>query len=914
MSGTPGGFAVELREQRKRAGLTQQELADAAGVSLRTVSDLERGVATTPQRETVRLLGSALSLLGVERARFETAARGRPLEVVSAAAAPPVRSLPRDVASFTGRQRELGLLTSGAVTAGGVVGIHAIGGMAGVGKTTLAVHAAHRLAADFPDGQLFIDLHGYDPQAEPVSALDALGRLLPLLGVSAHAVPAGEVERSALLRDRLAGTRTLMVVDNAADTAQVRPLLPGTSSCLVIVTSRRRLPGLDDATLIDLNALSIEDAVALLRRVAGPGRIHASEEHLAEQIADLCGRIPLALRITATRLKHRSALTLDDLAQQLRDDHHRLDALADGDRSLTATFEGSYRRLEPGLQRLFRLLGLIPGQDFDPYAAANLLQSDHRTAARMLDTLLDHNLLIQHTSGRYRFHDLVRDYARTLTTADNSEAATALGHLFDYYEHTARTLSDTPGDSFIVSDRRLDTPEPFAAPQFTARTERLAWLRTERDNITAAAARASTRGQLMRAVNLVEALSFILHADSAWADGIRLFRSAAEAVKDLDAPVMEADLLARLGRFLFLNGDYRAAATVHLKALRLYEDAGERRCQAVQLRALCWAHTNLAELPAATGFGTRALEILREVDDLPGQASALLALALASEGVNLSASIAHLKESLTIHESLGRHSWKVPTLNLLAAAETTMGRFPEALAHLEQALPLARSIDSLRLEGMVLRNWAHCSLAVGDQHGAADLAEASLASFLRYGDEIGAAHGRLTVGVVRQAAGRHAEAIEIIEAGLAAFRKAERPESIGEAVIALARSHRCLGHTTAAEELCREALGLHERSGLHSGHALALVEAGALAAQTGSHDQALAYYAQALEITRRLGTLPCTAAALAGQADCLWSQGRRAAALDALREAVGIYQRIGAGAAPEAAARLAAREREHAAQ
>ncbi|QMU75054.1 tetratricopeptide repeat protein [Streptacidiphilus sp. PB12-B1b] len=895
--------------------MTQQELADAAGVSLRTVSDLERGVATIPQRETLRLLGSALSLIGVERARFETAARGRPLEAVSAAAAPAVRSLPRDVASFTGRQRELGQLTSAAVTAGGVVGIHAIGGMAGVGKTTLAVHAAHRLAANFPDGQLFIDLHGYDPLAEPVTALDALGRLLPLLGVPAQSVPAGEAERSALLRDRLAGTRTLVVLDNAADTAQVRPLLPGTSSCLVIVTSRRRLPGLDDATLIDLNALPIEDAVALLRRVAGPGRIHASDEHLTEQIADLCGRIPLALRITATRLKHRSALTLDDLARQLRDDHHRLDALADGDRSLTAAFEGSYRRLEPGLQRLFRFLGLIPGQDFDPYAAANLLQSDHRTAARMLDTLLDHNLLIQHTSGRYRLHDLVRDYARTLTTADNGEAETAIGHLFDYYEHGARTLSDTPGDGFIVSDRQLDTPEPFAAPQFTARDERLAWLRTERDNITAAVAHASTRGRLLRAVNLTEALNFTLFVDGPWVDGIRLFRSAAEAVKDLDNPVMEADILARLAQFLFLNGEYRAAVTVHLEALRLYEDAGQRHCQAVQLRSLCWAHTNLAELPVATGFGTRALEIFHEVDDPPGQAAALLALALASEGVNPSASIAHLKKSLTINQALGQHSVEAPTLAILAAAETTMGRFHKALAHFEQALPLVRSIDSLRLfEGVVLRSLAHCRLEVGDQGSAADLAEASLASFLRHGDEIGAAHGRLTLGVVRQAAGRHTEALEIIEASLAAFREAARPESIGEALIALARSHRCVGHVTTAEELCREALDLHERSGLRVGHALTLIEAGALAAQTGSHDQALASYAQALEITRQLGTLPGTAAALDGQADCLWSQGRRPAALDALREAVGIYQQIGAGAAPEAAARLAAREREHAAQ
>jgi len=376
---------------------------------------------------------------------------------------------------------------------------------------------------------------------------------------------------------------------------------------------------------------------------------------------------------------------------------------------------------------------------------------------------------------------------------------------------------------------------------------------------------------------------------------------------------MEADILARLAQFHFFNGEFRAAVTVHLEALRLYEENGQRRCQAVQLRSLCWAHAELAEFPLAIGYGRRALDLSREVDDPRGQAVALRALAMASEGVDPSASITYIKKNRIITQALGLHPEDGPLLAILAAAETSMGMFREALAHLEQALPLTRNKKSFRHEGSMLRIWAHSKLEVGDQGSAAGLAEASLASFLSHGDELGAAHGRLTVGVVRQGAGRHAEALEIIEASLAAFREAERSESIGQALIALARSHRCLGHATTAEELCREALDLHERSGLRVGHTLTLIEAGALAAQTGSHDQALAYYAQALEITRQLGTLPGTAAALAGQADCLWSQGRRPAALDALREAVGIYQRIGAGAAPEAAARLAAWEREYSA-
>ena len=840
-------------------------------------------------------------------------ATGTPPTVSPAPPSAPVRGprqLPADTRAFTGRQSEIDRLVELAGDAsnlgGGTISISAIDGMAGVGKTALAVHAARQVAELFPDGQLFVDLQGYDLRAEPVSTVDALAVLLRSLGVPLHGIPASEPERAALLRDRLAGTRTLLVLDNAANAAQVRPLLPGTAGCLVIVTSRRRLPGLDDAIPLDLSVLPIQDAIALLRAVAGPER-PATEESLAE-IVELCGRIPLAIRITATRLRHHRTLTIGELVRQLRDGHARLAALADDDRSLAAAFQGSYERLDAKSQRLFRLLGVIPGQDFDAYAAANLLQSDYRSAAYLLETLLDHNLLIQHTAGRYRFHDLVRDYARSLSagesTADREDAEAALIHLLDYYDHTARAVSDVPQEH-IVSDRATGTRAPRTAPQPVAREERMAWLRTERDNIVAAISHAASHDQELRAINLTEALAFLFYLDGPWATGVALFRAAVTLAGKRGEAVMEADLLTRLAALLRCQGDYRGAVEVFQKASYLYEAAGELRCHAAQLNSLCFAYVDLADYAAATRYGARALEIFRELKDRNREGVVLRTLGMACAPADPAASIEYFTEALTIAVALGRREQQAQLLTFTAAAESSLGRYRQAISHLKQCLALLTSVDRPQWEAMALRDLGHCRLAAGDLVGAAEAAERSLRGFVDLGDTFGAHHARESIGLVKQAAGQHAEAIELIEPALIAFREAERGESIGEALVALSRSKRSLGDVTASASLCGEALELYERMDHRVGRARALVEAGELAAQTGKHDNALACFAQALEIAVAVGAQPSTAAALDGRADCLRSLGERAAARSFLREAIEIHTRIESGAAPAAVARLA---------
>jgi hypothetical protein len=293
--------------------------------------------------------------------------------------------------------------------------------MAGVGKTALALHAAHMFAQRFSDGQLFVDLHGYTQGCPPREPADVLEALLRTLDLPPDQIPAGLDERAAVFRQRLADTRTLILLDNAASEAQVRPLLPGNSGCLVIITSRRRLKGLHDVHSVTLDVLPEADAVTLLGAAAGPDRMPPGDPETAE-VVHLCGRLPLALRMAAALLAHRPMWTAGHLAGLLRDQRRRLIAISDGEHDLATVFDLSYRTLTPAQQALFRRLGRVPGPDVDAHTAAALLAADPATAGTLLEDLVDHNLLTEHAPGRYRLHDLIREHAQTLTGGDPGTA------------------------------------------------------------------------------------------------------------------------------------------------------------------------------------------------------------------------------------------------------------------------------------------------------------------------------------------------------------------------------------------------------------------------------------------------------------------------------------------------------------
>ena len=436
MNEDPARFGTRLRACRESAGLSQEDLALRSGLSMRTIGNLERGSTRWPYPRTLQRLADGLELRGQARAAFVSAAGRRHNRAASSAAADPdtspgseaiqtPRQLPGVVQHFVGRAAELDALTrllghlpahddSAAVT---TVVISAIAGTAGVGKTALALRWAHQVAGLFPDGQLYANLRGYDP-GDPVTPADALTGLLLAAGMNASRIPAGLDDRAAMYRGLLAGRRMLIVLDNALDTEQVRPLLPGSGECVVVVTSRDSLAGLvarDGAVRLELDALPAADAAELLRALIGP-RV-AEEPHAAAELVEQCCRLPLALRVAAELAAARPQTPLAGLVAELFVPAERLVLLAAGGdpaSGVQRVFSWSLRYLDAEVAQAFTLLGLHPGPDVDAYELATLLCVPVTQARQILDTLAHAHLVDPRQTGRFGMHDLLRAYARCL--------------------------------------------------------------------------------------------------------------------------------------------------------------------------------------------------------------------------------------------------------------------------------------------------------------------------------------------------------------------------------------------------------------------------------------------------------------------------------------------------------------------
>jgi DNA-binding SARP family transcriptional activator/tetratricopeptide (TPR) repeat protein len=599
------------------------------------------------------------------------------------------RQLPADARLFTGRAAELDELTALAETAGegadaGMVVISAINGMAGIGKTALAVRAGHRLAEQFPDGQLFIDLRGYDARLAPLAAEDALDYLLRSLGVAPRAIPADPDERAALYRSRLAGTRTLILLDNAVSTAQVQPLLPGTPGCLVLITSRNRMMGLDDAHFFALDTLSLDEALALLRMVAGDGRI-AADDPAARELVELCGLMPLAVRIVAARLRHSPGSTVAGLVEQLRAEPGRMDGLRDEERNLAGVFESSYRGLPTAEARLFRLLGLLPGPDVDAYAAANLLGAPLAEAGRLLEALLDQNLLVEHAEGRYRMHDLLRAYARGLGTAPDEERA-CLDRLLDYYEYTALTAAD-------LLARRVRPPSARRKPPAVVRELRndadsLAWKSAERGNLLALLEQVR---EPRRLVSLTAALSAFLNTEAPKARQLALHEAAVAAARELGRMSEHAEALLNLAHVYRTDGSFDLATELLENAVDAYRGIGDRLGEANALVELGRVVNLTGKHAGAAEIHERALERYRELGDRLGEADALYELsridALLGETERAEARAA---DALTVFQELGKTHGVAQVRVVLANLRRRAGAFDEAAGLLESSAAVFR--------------------------------------------------------------------------------------------------------------------------------------------------------------------------------------------------------------------------------
>ena len=817
-------FAGLLRQLRAEARLTQEELAEAAGLSPRSVSDLERGINRTARKETAELLAGALGLPEAVAELFVAAARGRgPAQDVVAAgqasgvfAAAAIRGLPRDVASFTGRQADLDRLAEGLASqaaGGGVVGICAIGGMAGVGKTTFAVHAAHRLTGSFPDGQFYLPLHAHTRGQRPVDPADALSSLLLTAGAVAAQIPPGLEARAAQWRDRVADKKILLLLDDAASHEQVRPLLPGTGSSLVLVTSRRRLAALDDATVISLDTLAPREAAALLVWLAGRPGLQPGDAAVGE-ITRRCGYLPLAIGLIASQLRHHPAQTAESLAASLTAAASRMELMRAENLSVAAAFDLSYRDLSPGQQRLFRRLGLIPGPTFDAYAAAALDGTSPGQARHQLDELYDQHLITEPAPGRFQLHDLLREHARALaSTDDQADRDAAAGRVLDYYLHTALAA----GRHFArVSSYRQPPPghPPAQAPDLSTLGQSAAWLEAERANLHAAADYAATSGRSRHAIAIPAAMRGFLATRGHWDQSAALHQSALAAARQAGDRLGEADTLNMLGALQRETGDYLAAAASLTQALALYRDVGDQPGRAGVLNELGFLRTLTGEYPAAIACHQQALALVRGRGDRLGQACTLNGLGLVQHLTgDYPAAAASQRQALALFGDLGDLPGQAQALNDLGVIQQETGDYPAAAASQQQALALFGDLGNMLGQAYVLNDLGLVQQETGDYPAAAASHQQALALFGDLGNLLGQAEALNRLGELSlrtsasgQARDHHTRALAIARDISAAPEEARALEGIG-------RSHLQEGNPSQAAAPLRQALTIYQRIG-----------------------------------------------------------------------------------------------------
>ncbi|GGR52424.1 hypothetical protein GCM10010282_51620 [Streptomyces roseolus] len=688
-------FGAVLRGLRQRGRLTMEELSEASGVSVRAIGDMERGRSLVPQRRTVVALAEGLGLADDEREALLTTARAaRPTRAVAVTG---TVVPPRTVGDFTGREPELALLRAAAerAPAGGGASVWVVSGPPGCGKTTLALKAAADLAERFPDGCLVVDLHGVDG---PVDTGEALLKLLKALGVSDRRLAQEDQRgRAGLLRALLGDRRCLVVLDNARDEGQVRALLPAGGRSLVLVTSRRPLTGLEDVDRLPLSEMTQEEAVDLLRRILGEERADAEAAAVA-RVAELCGRLPLALRVAANWLTVRSGWTVDHLLRRLADEERRLGALAAGDVRVEAAFELSYRQLTGQAARMLRLLSLVPGPDMTAAYGAALAATDVFAAEDVMEELVEAGLLQATFTGRYQLHDLIRLFGRARLSREEepAEREAADARLRDWLLDTAVVAGRwyKPGHGAPPPSWRGPVPLGSAA-------EARAWLQSEAPSWLAALRAAAHRGEHVRVVETAHAMEWFCDL---WVHGghwPEVFRLAADAAAAIDDPSMRAFHLNCLSWAL------NSCEQRHREAVERAEEALEhaRRAHDVhqQVSALVHAASGYRQLGDARKTADRALSAAELAESTGHYEAWPQAVRLYGSALRL---LGHAEEALVQHRRVlafldapdcpvsGHVAdiFRAHTSQALGADCVALGRWREAVAHLRGAQARSRRI------------------------------------------------------------------------------------------------------------------------------------------------------------------------------------------------------------------------------
>jgi tetratricopeptide (TPR) repeat protein len=718
-------------------------------------------------------------------------------------------SLPPDTAGFTGRGAELDRITAvvaGAAGAGGLVTVGAIDGMPGVGKTALAIRVAHELSARFPDRQLFIDLHAYTPGREPVAPQDALAGLLTADGVDPRFVPGDLDGRAAMWRDRMAGQRVLLVLDNAASSTQVTPLLPGGGDSLVIVTSRRHLGDLPGAAVpVLLDALPAKQAEEMFTRLAP--RAAADRAGVAE-VVRLGGFLPLAVSLLARVFARHPSWTLADLASETRGSLLTLKA---EHTSIAAAFDVSYRHLDPAHQRFFDLLGLHPGTTSDSYAAAALADVSPDEAGALLDRLHGEGLMTETGHRRYRMHDLLRRYARDHAVVD-PDGEQALGRLLDYYQRTAALAQD------LLARQTRPSPPPSTSalavtPTLEDAGQALAWARAERDSLLACLDHVTRAGQHARVTALTASLAELLRRDGPWTDAITRHAAAVRAARDLGDQLGQARALNDLGIVRRRSGDYPGAASDLEQALIIYRGLGNRLGQANALSSAGEVKLLTGDYPGAAGGFEQALAIYRDLGDRHGQANALTWLGEVRRGTrDYRGAASDLEQALVIFRDLGDRHGQANALTWLGMARQLTGDYPGATSDLEQALAISGELGDRLGQANALTWLGEVRRGTRDYRGAASDLEQALVIFRDIGDPGGEVTVLNETGTLHRLSGEPAEAEACHQQAL------ELARVIGSAwdeAHALAGLGRCAApdEPSQAEALLRQAYVIFQRIG-----------------------------------------------------------------------------------------------------
>lgn len=899
----PPTLGERLRRLRIDAGLSIEALAEKTELSYRAISNLERdAIKTTPHASTVTRLANGLGLDEAGRRWLLAAARGEPVPSVPpvmSATAPP-HSLPRDIGSFVGRSRELSQLLQEAGR-GDVVTIHVITGMGGIGKTALAIHAAHELTPQFPDGQVFLRLSGHSSGEQPARPADALASLLRAVGAGGQQLPADLEDRVLLWRSWLAGKRVLLLLDEAIDNGQVLPLLPGTAGSVALITSRGKLTALADARRIPLDVLTPDESTDLLVRLAGRDGLDR-EDSAIKRIAGLCGNLPLALGMLGSQLHCNPAWTPADLAAELIQAHDLPEEIHAGPATVGAALDLSYRDLSEGQRRMFRRIGLHPGADIDAWAAAALNDISPIEARRHLRVLCEQSMITEPSYGRYRCHDLIRALARKRALAEDppDERAAAVGRLLDFYlyvgaaagRHLARR---TPTRALAPS-----RPGPAEIPEMPDRQRAASWMAAERLNLIAAADYAAGNGYLSHAVAIPAAMHGFLRSQGYWDQALALHQTALEAARDDGDLLGESGALTDLADVQYLTGNHAPAEINLTRAVELARQLGDGGAEAAALVELGILRQNTGDLASAEVSLCRALDLSGSQGDQRGEANALNNLgAVQFMASDFTAAADSQGQALKIYRDLGDQLGEASALNGLGGVQQATGRYSAAAVSLTQAIELNRSLGDRVGEAYATGNLGAVQCIMGDWPAASTNLGQALGLYRELGSRSGEADMLTNLGALHRMTGDYASATASLTQAVELYRDLTDPFGEAGALSELGVVQHKTGDYRRAVASLTQAVELAHDAGERADEAEALNNLGDLYL-----DAARDAYAQARDIAASIGVPLEEARALEGIGRLLIQSGERAAGTAMLERSLALYKRIGSPNADRVAAVL----------